>query len=162
MERTRGGRSQTAVIILTAAHIAWLALLSLQRHQAHLPAGFDPATVDRSIWNTPYEIDENNQDNYPLMEPWAPTPPIPTTIDELKTEIEELYSEDEIDNQGIVKSLLAKLNVAQKLVDKGKADQAKNVLSAFLREVQAQSGKHITPEAAEMLIESAEYIISQL
>jgi parallel beta-helix repeat protein len=25
------------------------------------------------LWNTPYYIDENNQDNYPLMEPWIAT-----------------------------------------------------------------------------------------
>ena len=29
---------------------------------------------DSGIWNTPYVIDENNQDNYPLMNPWTPTP----------------------------------------------------------------------------------------
>jgi parallel beta-helix repeat protein len=27
---------------------------------------------DSGIWNTPYNIDENNQDNYPLMVPWQP------------------------------------------------------------------------------------------
>jgi len=27
------------------------------------------------IWDKPYVIDENNQDNYPLMNPWTPTPP---------------------------------------------------------------------------------------
>jgi len=27
------------------------------------------------IGDTPYVIDENNQDNYPLMEPWTPAPP---------------------------------------------------------------------------------------
>jgi parallel beta-helix repeat protein len=27
------------------------------------------------IWDTPYLIDENNQDNYPLMEPWTPAQP---------------------------------------------------------------------------------------
>jgi len=30
---------------------------------------------DSGIWDTPYVVDENNQDNYPLMEPWTPTPP---------------------------------------------------------------------------------------
>lgn len=120
------------------------------------------AEIDESgIWDTPYEIDESNQDNYPLVEQWTP-PPIPTTVDELKTEIEELGLQDEIDNQGIVTSLLAKLNVAQKLIEDGKIDQAKNILNAFINEVQAQSGIHITVEAADILIESAEYILSQL
>jgi len=86
----------------------------------------------------------------------------PRTINELKTEIEKCWSEREIDNQGIVKSLIAKLNVAQKLVDKGKIDQAKNALNTFINEVQAQCGKHVTPEAADTLIKSAEHMISNL
>jgi len=115
------------------------------------------------IWDTPYEIDENNQDNYPLTEPWSPTPPVPTTIGELKTKIEELGSEGEIDNQGIVKSLIAKLNVAQKLVDKGKIDEAKSILEEdFIPQVQNLTDIHLTPEAADLLIQSAEYILSNL
>ena len=30
---------------------------------------------DSGLWDTPYVIDEGNQDNYPLMNPWTPTPP---------------------------------------------------------------------------------------
>jgi|GEM_PF-1793942 len=119
-------------------------------------------TGSDGVADEPYIINDKNRDNYPLMEPWTPTPSIPTTIDELKTEIEELGSEDKIDNQGIVRSLIAKLDVAQKLIDDGKIDQAKNILEAFINEVQAQSGKHITPDAAGLLIESAEYILSHL
>jgi len=111
------------------------------------------------LWDTPYVIDENNQDNYPLMEPWSP---LPSTIGELKAEIDELDSEGEIDNQGVVTSLVAKLDVAQKLIDDDKIDQAKNLLNAFINEIQAQSGKHITPEAAELLLQSAEHILSNL
>ena len=117
----------------------------------------DAMEIDCSgIWNTSYAIDENNQDNYPLMEPWTP-------IDELKAEVEELGSECEIDNQGIITSLIAKLNVAQKLVDKGKIDEAISILEEdFIPQVQNLSAIHITPEAADILIESAEYILSNL
>ena len=114
---------------------------------------------DSGIWDTPYEIDEDNQDNYPLMEPYSP---LPRTIDELKTKIEELGAEAEIDNQGVVTSLLAKLDAAQKLIEEGKTDHAKNLLNAFIKEVQAQSGKHITAEAAELLVQAAEHILSNL
>ena len=107
------------------------------------------------ITDEPYIINATNQDNYPLMNPWTP-------IDELEAEIEELGSKGEIDNQGIVKSLIAKLNVAQKLVDSGKIGQAKTILQAFISQVHNLSGIHITPEAADILIESAEYIISHL
>jgi len=111
------------------------------------------------IWDHPYEIDANNKDNYPLIEPWTP---LPRTIGELKTEIEELGPQGEIDNQGIVKSLIAKLNVAQKLVDKGKTDEAVNVLEDFIMQVQELSGIHITVEAADILIKSTEYIMDHL
>jgi len=112
------------------------------------------------MWDTPYVIDEDNQDNYPLMEPWSP---LSRTIKELKTEIEELGSDGEIDNQGIIKSLLAKLNVAQKLIDKGRIDEAKSILEDdFIPQVQNLSGIHITVGAADILIQSAEYVLSQL
>jgi len=42
----------------------------------------DAKELDGSgIWSTPYVIDENNQDNYPLMEPWSPieVPPVEDT-----------------------------------------------------------------------------------
>jgi len=123
----------------------------------------DAIELDGSgIWDTPYVINENNQDNYPLMERWSPRPPIPTTTDELKTEIEELGSEGEIDNQGIVRSLIAKLDTAQKLVDKEKIDEAVMVLEDFITQVQELSEIHITVEAADILIQSAEYIMSHL
>jgi hypothetical protein len=87
----------------------------------------------------------------------------PRTITELKTKIQEFGLEDEIDNRGIVKSLIVKLNTAQKSVDKGKTDKAERILEkAFIQQVQNLSGIHITPEAADILIESAEYIISHL
>ena len=43
----------------------------------------DAEELDGSgIWATPYFIDENNQDNYPLMNPWTATPPVVTaTLD---------------------------------------------------------------------------------
>jgi len=88
--------------------------------------------------------------------------PLPTSIDELNAKIEELGSDGEIDNQGIVASLLAKLDAAQKLIADGKIVQAKTILNAFINGVQAQSEKHITAEAADILIESAEYILSNL
>jgi len=118
---------------------------------------------DSGIWNTPYAIDENNQDNYPLMEPWgAPPITIPTTIAELKTKIIELGSQGEISNRGTVNSLISKLNTAQRFIDKGKIDAAKTVLAGFISRVQALSGSRMTVEAADILIESAQYIISHL
>lgn len=118
---------------------------------------------DSGIWDTPYNIDENNQDNYPLIEPWTPPSAIPTSIGELKTKIIELGSEGEISNQGTVNNLISKLDVAQKFVDKGKIDAAKTVLAnGLISRVKKLSGTRITIEAADIIIESAQYIISHL
>lgn len=115
---------------------------------------------DSGIWDAPHIIDEDNQDNYPLMEPWVP---LPKTINRLKTRVGELWLEGEIDNQGVVKGLRAKLNIAQKLVDKGKIDDAKCVLvDDFIPQVQDLSGIHLTLRVVVILVESAEYILSQL
>ena len=115
---------------------------------------------DDGIGDVPYVIDAYNQDSYPLIEPWTP---LPRTVGELKTKIEELGFEGQIDNQGIVKSLIAKLNTAQKLVDEGKIDEAKTILADdFIPLVQNRSEIHITPEVADVLIKSAEYILSHL
>jgi len=85
------------------------------------------------------------------------------TLDGLKAMIDELSSLGLIDNQGIVRSLIAKLNVAQRLVDKGKIVEAKSILEDdFIPQVQNLSGIHMTPEALDVLIQSAEYIISHL
>ena len=88
--------------------------------------------------------------------------PSPRTMDELKKKIEEFTSEGEIDNQGIVKSLIAKLNAAQKLVEKGRVKEAKMIIECFIIQVQKLSGIHITVEATDILIQSAEYIVSHL
>jgi parallel beta-helix repeat protein len=119
---------------------------------------------DSGIWDIPYNIDENNQDNYPLIEPLgAPPTTIPTTIAELKAKIIELGSKGEISNQGIVNSLISKLDAAQKFVDKGKIDAAKALLAnGFISQVQNLSGNQITAEAADLIVESAQYIISHL
>jgi ABC-type transport system substrate-binding protein len=85
----------------------------------------------------------------------------PSTIAALKTKIEELGLKGEID-KGAVKSLIAKLDLTQKMVDKGEIEKAKAVLEKFIAQVQKLSGIHMTPQAAEILVKSAEYIMYHL
>jgi parallel beta-helix repeat protein len=47
---------------------------------------------DSGIWDTAYVIDENNQDNYPLMEPWTPTPPVVTATTDIDPDTLNLRS----------------------------------------------------------------------
>ncbi len=63
---------------------------------------------------------------------------------------------------GIANSLDAKLNSAQHALDRQDNTTAKNVLSALLHEVDAQGGKHLSPEAVALLKFNTEFLIARI
>lgn len=67
-----------------------------------------------------------------------------------------------IDNQGIAKSLLAKLTAAQSALNRGQADVAVSELEAFIHEVEAQAGKHIDAMHADHMRMHAQEVIQAL
>jgi predicted negative regulator of RcsB-dependent stress response len=67
-----------------------------------------------------------------------------------------------IDSQGIARSLLAKLDAAQAALDQGQTSTALNQLNAVIREVEAQSAKHINAEHAGHLVEHAQNVVGAL
>ena len=87
---------------------------------------------------------------------------VTATSQSLVSAVNRFTSEGKIDNSGIQNSLLKKLENAQKDIDKGKLDTAINKLQAFITEVQAQSGKHITEDAANLLIADTQWVIDHL
>jgi 2',3'-cyclic-nucleotide 2'-phosphodiesterase (5'-nucleotidase family) len=76
-------------------------------------------------------------------------------LEYLYAELEDLYADGAIKKQGVLKSLQAKLEGVLADLDKGKIGSAFNKLEAFTNEVEAQSGKGITAEAAEAIIMDA-------
>lgn len=66
-----------------------------------------------------------------------------------------------IDNDGIANSLLAKLSTAGSKVTSD-PKTAKNVLGAFLSDVQAQNGKHLSSEAYALLYFNGKYLVDHL
>src|SRR4051812_9377607 len=64
-----------------------------------------------------------------------------------------------IDNNGVVRSLHAKLDAAQAALDRGQTGVAVNTLEAFINEVQAQAGQHIDAEHAEHMAMHAQTVI---
>jgi hypothetical protein len=74
------------------------------------------------------------------------------TFDQLATLVRQYHQDGLIDNQGLSNSLISKLENAQAALRRGQPNVAKNVLRAFINEVQAQSGKHINAIAADALI----------
>ncbi|MFC1569053.1 hypothetical protein ACFL4L_02355 [bacterium] len=70
--------------------------------------------------------------------------------------------EGNIDNPGIANSLIAKLETAQKQLKDEKPKQAVNALNAFLNELDAQQGKHISDEVYRYLKEKVEGLVLQI
>ena len=106
---------------------------------------------------TVYAIDKaSNQSSLPVTFNVIATP------QSLMTGLTRFFWEGKIDNQGVFKSLYIKLEHAQKALIRGLPKVAINYYNAFINEVQAQSGKHITPEAAAILIADAQWVINML
>ncbi|MCJ8014443.1 LamG domain-containing protein [Paenibacillus sp. KQZ6P-2] len=69
------------------------------------------------------------------------------SIDSLKALVKRFANNNGIDDADITKSLLGKL--------------ANNDLKGFMNDVKAQSGKHISSEAAKYLLRDAQYVLTQ-
>lgn len=96
--------------------------------------------------------------------------PIPF-LDHIISLKHEAYNLGWIKNAGIEQSLDAKLDNAKKKIEQGNIEAAKNILNAFINEVEAQgcttyedcsSGKHISPEGYALLKYNVQYLISKL
>jgi 2',3'-cyclic-nucleotide 2'-phosphodiesterase/3'-nucleotidase len=82
------------------------------------------------------------------------------TNQSLKDSVNRFYAEGKIKDAGVRDGLLDKLNTAQMYLNSGNTKAATNSLNAFINQVNAQSGKKITKEAAALLIADAKYVIA--
>lgn len=85
-----------------------------------------------------------------------------TTIASLRECVVHARDMGHIDNAGIARSLLNKLDKAQANLDRGKVNDAIDKLEDFVEMVSEQSGRHIDPLHAEHLIEHAQMVIAAL
>ena len=84
------------------------------------------------------------------------------TIESLHHCVQHALEQGHIDNPGIAKGLLAKVDAAQAAFDRGQAAVAMHTLQAFIQEVNAQAGKHIITEHAGHLVEHAQMVVKAL
>ena len=105
------------------------------------------------IGDTPYTIDVNNQDRYPLMEPWS----IPTMI---RTLIRTVRFWDL--PKGTENSLTSKLDDAIHLLDAGNENGAVHKLMDFIDQVETLREKKLTNVQADHLISEAQRIIDPI
>jgi hypothetical protein len=84
------------------------------------------------------------------------------TIQSLRVCVLTMTGDEVIDNQGITRSLLAKIDAAQAAVDRGQPEVAESTLAAFIHDVQAQAGKHIAQPHADHLVMHAQLVLQAL
>jgi hypothetical protein len=72
------------------------------------------------------------------------------------------YDKGWIDDAGVANSLDQKLENTRKQLDQGNTKAAKNTLAAFVNELEAQKGKHVSAEAYALLKPNVAYLISKL
>jgi hypothetical protein len=80
----------------------------------------------------------------------------------LSSLVDELLAAGMIDNAGIANSLTSKSDAAAAQSAAGNNNAAINQLNAFLNELNAQNGKHITEQGYELLNAAALYYIGRL
>lgn len=84
------------------------------------------------------------------------------TLGSLKDTITALRSSGDISKDGIEQSLLAKVSAAMASQDRGQRATALNQLEALLNELQAQDGKQISHNAAQLLDADVRYVMAHL
>jgi len=84
------------------------------------------------------------------------------TIDSTIASVNMFAGQRKIDDSNTVKTLLAKLNDAKQAAQKGNRTAAINKLLEFIDLVRAQSGRHIAPDVAQILVADAQYVIGTL
>jgi 2',3'-cyclic-nucleotide 2'-phosphodiesterase (5'-nucleotidase family) len=84
------------------------------------------------------------------------------TVESTIGDLSDFYANGQIDDKGIYKMLVHKMQQVQRALDKGKMDVAASLLNAFIAKAEAQSGKHITPCAAARLIADARWILAHM
>jgi hypothetical protein len=93
--------------------------------------------------------------------PEAPELP---TIGAISGQIDAFLADGSIDNEGIAETLNAILVQAQAMKETGNVLAAEKILNVFINsvEAQSQSGRLITTEAAQALIDGAQLVIDGL
>jgi hypothetical protein len=76
--------------------------------------------------------------------------------------IADFVGTGDIDNHGVSNSLTKKLSAAQTAIGAGDKQTAVSILDALLNELRAQSGKHITPSAAAVLMTDTQALETSL
>lgn len=80
----------------------------------------------------------------------------------LKAKIAALRAAGLIDNDGTVRSLMAKVEAAEAAAGRGQSGAARNQLGALVNELQAQTDKHVSATAGDQLVKIITALVKRL
>jgi hypothetical protein len=80
----------------------------------------------------------------------------------LQITIQQYLDQGKINSKGVAKGLLSLLDAAEEAQQRGNVEAAVGSLKAFINLVQAQSGKKISTDAANLLISGVEDVLATL
>jgi len=124
------------------------------------PPGMAPDSIPGYDDLTPYGAGVVGKTVGPVL---PPDPFIAASfLDTLASYKHQAFALGWITNKGILNSLDQKLDNARKQLERGNTKAAKNILGAFINEVDAQKDKHLSSEAYALLKYNAEYLIEKL
>ncbi len=78
-----------------------------------------------------------------------------STFDSLRVAIQAMLASGDIDDAGVANGLLKKVGAAEAAADRRNVRAAQEVLGALIRDLKAQSGKHVSEAAAALLATDA-------
>jgi FIMAH domain-containing protein len=81
------------------------------------------------------------------------------TPESIKHDVEQALTTGGITKEGVARSLLAELNAAAKARSRSDCGKAAQSYGAFIKELEAQSGKSVSATTASLLISEAQYLI---
>lgn len=151
----------------------------LKRKEYFIPSdSSDTDEVGNAFGSLSYSFEEQYKEKFQKVtrKTLGPVPPPEELkpvefIDKIISFKHEAFKLGWIDNDGIVNSLDKKLENAKRAIQNNSLTSAKNVLEAFVKEVDAQGcatpdkctpGKHLNPEAWSLLKYNAQYLIDKL
>lgn len=88
--------------------------------------------------------------------------PLEAPVSSLHACVDHAAAMGVIDDHGVARSLLAKLDAAQAALDRDPPSVAVQLIQAFENKVNAQAGKHIDAEHAEHMLMHAQLVIQAL
>lgn len=154
------------------------AFLGERRAKFSVPGDYDTDEVEASFSRVMKAFEEKYKDKFEYVTRKTIGPKAPPAdfkpvdfINYIVNMKHEAFSLGWITNQGIEQSLDAKLENAKRKLEQGNTNATKNILEAFINEVEAQgcssyencsTGKHLTSEAYALLKYNTQYLIDQL